>query len=601
MFMPKLKALLLHLEKLEFSTNPIRRYPMNCLTGSLRKFSFFSVLFLFALATQTASAETHGEGQGRAISSGGTTNCLAELNAAQLEALARVRQISGGRYSPQEMAERSLQAINQANLTEQQRGAVAALAFGELNRAARLRMQDPNGDFKVQVQKLVEFGAVSTPQGLDLKGLDLSKLDQFKKALEDLFPESKNEISKINQSDNNTPVVLGNYIILGKWGWGDSTARIMTLTEYKTGVGNQLQTIQQAFRTYQESSNSANSTLNLLGSIFRSGPSQAERNANQDFAHLITQIGNLGRLYDYPNDKVNELTEQVRQELGRENRNIDSALTQVYWAAGAIAAAPLAWPILAIGGTTAAVSMGTSVAFSATSIVGNAALATTYRNGDFACNLGRQLLAQGPQAMVQALVGGTLGAVLPGASALTGNALRDIVGERVLNGISLIAVGALVAPGLYHTGEAMISASDLAIMAEAANADGKHELANEYRQLAAQARLSAAQGVAASVVLPLAARYMARTTLTADEKAIGDLASKLRFTVTAGRHMGEAGRFVPRHTLADAILNGTRMADPQGAAGAIKIVQQVSVNGRVRTLEIIYRERDNTILHFLYR
>jgi hypothetical protein len=65
--------------------------------------------------------------------------------------------------------------------------------------------------------------------------------------------------------------------------------------------------------------------------------------------------------------------------------------------------------------------------------------------------------------------------------------------------------------------------------------------------------------------------------------------------------MAEAGRFVPRQTLADAILTGTRMADPQGAAGAIKIVQNVIVNGKPKVLEIIYRESDNTILHFLYK
>ena len=65
--------------------------------------------------------------------------------------------------------------------------------------------------------------------------------------------------------------------------------------------------------------------------------------------------------------------------------------------------------------------------------------------------------------------------------------------------------------------------------------------------------------------------------------------------------MAEAGRYVPRHTLAQAIQSGTRMVDPQGAAGAIKIVQELSVNGTQRTLEIIYREADNTILHFLHK
>jgi hypothetical protein len=43
------------------------------------------------------------------------------------------------------------------------------------------------------------------------------------------------------------------------------------------------------------------------------------------------------------------------------------------------------------------------------------------------------------------------------------------------------------------------------------------------------------------------------------------------------------------------------MADPQGAPGAIKIVRDIFVNGKPRVLEIIYRESDKTILHFLYK
>lgn len=84
-------------------------------------------------------------------------------------------------------------------------------------------------------------------------------------------------------------------------------------------------------------------------------------------------------------------------------------------------------------------------------------------------------------------------------------------------------------------------------------------------------------------------------------RAAAALAPKLRFTATTAQHMTEAGRFVPRHTLADAILYGRRMADPEGAKGAIKIVQEIWVNKKPYTLEIIYREADNTILHFLYK
>jgi len=58
---------------------------------------------------------------------------------------------------------------------------------------------------------------------------------------------------------------------------------------------------------------------------------------------------------------------------------------------------------------------------------------------------------------------------------------------------------------------------------------------------------------------------------------------------------------VPVQILAEAIKHGTKMPDPQGAAGAVKIVQQVFVNGVPRTLEIIYRAADKTILHFVYK
>jgi hypothetical protein len=42
------------------------------------------------------------------------------------------------------------------------------------------------------------------------------------------------------------------------------------------------------------------------------------------------------------------------------------------------------------------------------------------------------------------------------------------------------------------------------------------------------------------------------------------------------------------------------MPDPQGAAGAVKIVCTMFRNGKRYLLEIIYRESDNTILHFMY-
>ena len=88
--------------------------------------------------------------------------------------------------------------------------------------------------------------------------------------------------------------------------------------------------------------------------------------------------------------------------------------------------------------------------------------------------------------------------------------------------------------------------------------------------------------------------------LTAAEAATSRLAAKLNFTGTTARHMEEAGRWVPRHLLAKAIQYGKRMPDPEGAEGAVKIVQSMFRNGTEYTLGIIDREKDNVILHFQY-
>jgi hypothetical protein len=62
----------------------------------------------------------------------------------------------------------------------------------------------------------------------------------------------------------------------------------------------------------------------------------------------------------------------------------------------------------------------------------------------------------------------------------------------------------------------------------------------------------------------------------------------------------EAGRMVPRSILAQEILRSARSADPQGAPGAVQITQSIVKNGKDYVLQVIYREKDNMILHFHY-
>lgn len=453
-------------------------------------------------------AESGRQSSPSAQSSASSASCIAELDAQQLQTLNQVKALTGQGLSDEELARQTFRAIETSSISENRRAALAAVAYGELMRAKRIEMQDPNGPMKENVQKLVRFGAKTTPQGLDLKGLDLNRLNEFKADLQALFPESKNEIEKIDQ-DQNTPVILGNYVVLGKAG-NDNTKRVLTVPEYQLAVRNYLAVLLAAFRGYQEASNQATSTWNSLGSIFRRGPSEAERQADRSYNHLIRTINILSSRYGFPENQTRALRNQVQQALRQANGRIDDSVNQIYWMAGAIAAAPLAWPIVAIGGATAVAGIGTSLAFSAIDIAGTASINAIYGNGDLACNLGKQLLAKGPAAMVTALAFGAAGGALPRVARLSSEAVRKLAGSRAVVWAGRGAQGALMAPGLIHTGAAFFSASDLDVLAEAAEAEGDPELANEYRRLKAQAVLSGAQGLASSVVLPIAARYMSQ-------------------------------------------------------------------------------------------
>lgn len=92
----------------------------------------------------------------------------------------------------------------------------------------------------------------------------------------------------------------------------------------------------------------------------------------------------------------------------------------------------------------------------------------------------------------------------------------------------------------------------------------------------------------------------------------------LRFTSTTAAHMANPGRFVPVHILHLAIKYGKRMPDPQKVTGVFRYEIQMTrfvkrstpekggkqiVNyvKELKDLEVVVRESDWTILHFLYK
>lgn len=75
----------------------------------------------------------------------------------------------------------------------------------------------------------------------------------------------------------------------------------------------------------------------------------------------------------------------------------------------------------------------------------------------------------------------------------------------------------------------------------------------------------------------------------------------LNFTATTAARMADPARRVPHHILKLALRFGKRTPDPQGAPGAFRYAIQMFRNGKEYTLEVVIREADNTVLHFLYR
>ncbi len=75
----------------------------------------------------------------------------------------------------------------------------------------------------------------------------------------------------------------------------------------------------------------------------------------------------------------------------------------------------------------------------------------------------------------------------------------------------------------------------------------------------------------------------------------------LRFTATTAARMETRGRHVPVHVLHLAIKYGRRTPDPQRVQGAFLYTIKMLKNGKEYALEIVVREKDWTILHFLFK
>lgn len=75
----------------------------------------------------------------------------------------------------------------------------------------------------------------------------------------------------------------------------------------------------------------------------------------------------------------------------------------------------------------------------------------------------------------------------------------------------------------------------------------------------------------------------------------------LKFTATTAERMATRGRYVPVHILHLALKYGRRSPDPQRVQGAFLYTIKMLKNGKEYALEVIVREKDWTILHFMFK
>jgi hypothetical protein len=108
--------------------------------------------------------------------------------------------------------------------------------------------------------------------------------------------------------------------------------------------------------------------------------------------------------------------------------------------------------------------------------------------------------------------------------------------------------------------------------------------------------------IAALAARRITARTLAASVAGAMRTSFKGLAVKnLQFTATTAERMAIKGRHVPLHILHLAIKYGKRAADPQGVTGVFRYTTTMIRNGQAYILEVVVRESDWTILHFLYK
>jgi len=432
---------------------------------------------------------------------GAGSNCFESLSDRQLKLLSQIRQKihNSADLSPEALHD----FISQSNLPPSEKNALATLAFGEI--ISKARMEGFKTSAPKELAKLESMGVYSDGK-LDLKNLNPARFQEAKSILQKIFPEQKDQLEKWTGAGPQKPIMLGEQVIMPEAFNKDPKARVLSIDEYRKSIQNLEQNFEGAMRNFAEAASEAGGVWDQAkhGLFGKNGEeSEATKRMNNWSDRAIKIVNQLSEIYGYPPEKTIALRDSISKGLHDANASIDRGLRQFEMAAAVAVTLPLTYPaaVLVSGASSL---IGTSAAFAGASAAVAASVNTAMGKGNFLCNLGKSLLEDGPQTFAMGIAfGGAIG----GAFKLTPWALKARgVSSAVTGGITTTAAGTLLAGGIYHTRQDFITAKELGVLAKAARAEGKTELAHEYERMAYDVAAKGAMKVAASVVIAAAAK-----------------------------------------------------------------------------------------------
>jgi hypothetical protein len=330
-----------------------------------------------------------------------------------------------------------------------------------------------------------------TDVGVERVLRDPSLSQEFRKQ----FPMSEAEWQSIQDPERRQPLFLGSQVVMPVryTDSGERIAPLISISQYQAEAQAKLTKVKDLLREYLAEGSKTKSEIGLwggfkayyFGSTSMLDQVEKENEAGNKVARLIFD---LERNYGLDPELIRGLRRGFTQASRSNSQKAQEAMDHALYSMIAVCAAPVAYPIIAVGGTTAVIGMGIGAGVAGAGIVSDAVVSRSKTGGSLLCNLGKSLSDRGPEAVATILMGGAGGAVFGRVGPL---------GKEVVKTIGL-AASAYTAKGALQQGGAALGqaeqTTDLLRHAKTAAESGDPELAQILRAQAALSSEAATQG-----------------------------------------------------------------------------------------------------------